>query len=53
MIIYGEDMLRLEKNTVTNEPSAFGGSSQLILPEYIYGLSVERIAGYIVVKVIV
>ena len=37
---------------MTGEPTAYGeGMSKLFLPEYIYGLSVEKIATYIVVKV--
>jgi len=51
VIIYGEDMLRLDLDPETDEPNAYAGSKKLTLPEYVYGLSVERIASYIVVKV--
>ena len=45
-------MVRLEVDSETKEPSAYGGSTKLTLPEYIYGLSIEKIANYIIVKVL-
>ena len=44
-------MIRLEVDQKTKKPSAYGGSKKLTLPEYIYGLSVEQISSYIIVKV--
>lgn len=44
-------MVRLEVDPETKEPTAYGGSSKLTLPEYIYGLSVEKVSDYIIVKV--
>ena len=52
MIEYGDQQLTLKTDAETNEPTAYGSTmKKLFLPEYIYGLSVERIADYIVVKV--
>ena len=51
VITYGEDQLVLEVDQDTKEASAYGDNhKKLFLPEYIYGLSVEKIADYIVVK---
>merc|ERR1739838_399669 len=51
MIEYGDQQLTLKSDPDTNEPTAYGSTmKKLFLPEYIYGLSVERIADYIVVK---
>ena len=44
-------MVRLEIDPETKEPSAYGGNKKLTLPEYIYGLSIEKIATHIIVKV--
>ena len=55
IIQYGEDMLTLAVDPETNQPSAFAGDEngdKLFLPEFVYGLSIERIADYIIVKVI-
>ena len=52
MIEYGDQQLTLKSDPDTNEPTAYGSTmKKLFLPEYIYGLSVERIADYVVVKV--
>ena len=52
VINYGDDQLTLERDPVTGEASAYGDNmKELFLPEYIYGLTVEKIADYIIVKV--
>jgi len=54
IIQYGEDMLTLAVDPETGKPSAFAGDvsngDKLFLPEFAYGLSIESIADYIIVK---
>ena len=48
-------MITLALDPETGKPSAFAGDSsngdKLFLPEFAYGLSIESIADYIIVKV--